>query len=337
MLKQFLHLFMIGLCINVVYAKELDNFYKGKTIKLIVGYAPGGTYDVTARFLAPYLERKTGANVIVINTPGGGGITALNKFASTQSNETALMLVNTQGSILSEILDAPNVRYTFQDFPLVSQISFDSPILLINKELPYKTLQEFKDAKTRIKFAGGGKIDSIADYAAILSEILGLDSHIIIGYKGSKEAALAVMRGECDALMVSSRSAQAYVSNNLLLPIASFGKTNNDLFKDLPMLQDAFELDVEMRKMFDFRLNIALAGNTLIAQKNLPTDHVAYFQTIFKTILDDQNVIEAAKHKNILLEYHSLEQTRRMIQKIYTQEDSLLERIRHIILEKYYK
>ena len=70
-----------SLLFSTAWADEENpmNFYKGKVIKLVVGYGPGGGYDTYARLLAPRIERETGATVVVENHPGGGGLVALNQ------------------------------------------------------------------------------------------------------------------------------------------------------------------------------------------------------------------------------------------------------------------
>ena len=57
-----------------------ESYYKGKTVRIVVGYGPGGGYDVYARMIAPYLGKSLGTSVVVENQPGAGGITALNRI-----------------------------------------------------------------------------------------------------------------------------------------------------------------------------------------------------------------------------------------------------------------
>ena len=62
-------------------AQSPEEFFKGKTVRIVVGYGPGGGYDIYARMIAPYIAKALGASVIVENQPGAGGITALLKGA----------------------------------------------------------------------------------------------------------------------------------------------------------------------------------------------------------------------------------------------------------------
>src|ERR671939_487380 len=71
----------LGLVISPAAAQETEeSFFKGKTVKIVVGYGPGGGYDVYARMIAPYIGKALGATVIVENQPGAGGLTALNRL-----------------------------------------------------------------------------------------------------------------------------------------------------------------------------------------------------------------------------------------------------------------
>src|SRR5690606_40452254 len=62
-------------------AQAADPYYKGKTIRFVVGFGAGGGYDTYSRMLAPHIAKETGATVIVENQPGAGGMVALNKLA----------------------------------------------------------------------------------------------------------------------------------------------------------------------------------------------------------------------------------------------------------------
>src|SRR5258706_13448773 len=87
-----------------------EAFYKGKTVKMIVGYGPGGGYDVYARMLAPHLSKVLGATVVVENQPGAGGLNALDKLYAAPPDGLQLMLANGTPAAMPQLPAEPTAR-----------------------------------------------------------------------------------------------------------------------------------------------------------------------------------------------------------------------------------
>src|ERR1700733_13707986 len=79
-------------------------YFGGKTVRLIVGYGPGGGYDAYARMIAPYLTHDLGASVVVENQPGAGGLTALNNLYVASPDGLQIMIVNGSGAGLAQLV-----------------------------------------------------------------------------------------------------------------------------------------------------------------------------------------------------------------------------------------
>src|SRR5262249_12122765 len=87
------------------------DFYRGKTVKIIVGFGVGGGYDTYARMLAPYLREQLKTTVIVENQPGAGGLSALNRLYAAPPDGLQLMLISGIASTLSQLVEQGEVRY----------------------------------------------------------------------------------------------------------------------------------------------------------------------------------------------------------------------------------
>lgn len=79
-----------------------EDYYEGKTITIVVGFNPGGGYDEYARMIAPELEKRIGATVVVENQPGGGGLLALNRLAQS-GNDRTMMLASAESAALAQL------------------------------------------------------------------------------------------------------------------------------------------------------------------------------------------------------------------------------------------
>src|SRR3546814_394241 len=181
-------------------AETAAEFYQGKVVKLVVGYGPGGGYDLYARLLAPHLEQRLGATVVVENRPGGGGMVVISQLANGDGDGLTLVLANLEAAALGQILDSAGIRFDVTALPVLARVGSDPKIVLLGTGSPFRSIADLQAADRPIRWSGGGKTDAIADNAAVLSHALGLRAEIIIGYKGAKESALAAARGEADGM-----------------------------------------------------------------------------------------------------------------------------------------
>ena len=86
-------------------AEDAASFYKGKKIKFIVPYKPGGGYDDYARLLAPVLEKYTGANIEILNKGGAGGMTGANEIFRSPSDGLTIGIINGSAMITNELAE----------------------------------------------------------------------------------------------------------------------------------------------------------------------------------------------------------------------------------------
>ena len=111
---------------------DAANFYKGKTIKLVVGYGPGGGFDTYARLIAPHLEKAMGATVIVENRPGGG-LTALNQIVRAKADGLRLMLAHGEAAVLAQLIDKPGVRFDLTKVTWLGRVRWGAAIALVKR------------------------------------------------------------------------------------------------------------------------------------------------------------------------------------------------------------
>src|SRR4051794_22936464 len=117
-------------------------FFKGKNVRVTVGYGPGGGYDVYARMIAPHIGRELGANMIIENQPGAGGISALNATAVAPPDGLHMMIVNGAGAALSQIMQTSGVRYDLATLGHLGTVAASPWIWLVSPESKIKTPQD---------------------------------------------------------------------------------------------------------------------------------------------------------------------------------------------------
>jgi tripartite-type tricarboxylate transporter receptor subunit TctC len=262
-------------------------FFKDKTVRLIVGYGPGGGYDSYARMIAPYLGKTLGASVVVENLPGAGGIAATNRTAVSPADGLTIQIVNGTGAALSQVLEIPTVRYNVLEMTHLGTVSASPWMWMVGPGSAIKTPQDALKPGVKLSWAGSGPIDGLSDGAAFTCAALKLDCRVVIGYKGSNDAALAVIRGEMDSIYVSDTSANNIAKSGNAHAVATIGRKPSRFFPNAPLIFDAVTLDKESTWLLDFRTAAEDLGRILVAPPKMPPERAQFLRNAVKATLDD--------------------------------------------------
>lgn len=289
-------------------------FYKGKTVRIIVGFGPGGGYDAYARMIEPHLAKALGATVIVENQPGAGGVTALNRIYAAPADGLQMMLVNGTAAGLSQIVQQTGVQYDLSKLGHLGLVSASPWVWLVNPTHPVvQTPQEAMKPGLKVRWGASGPIDGMSDGAAVTCEALKLDCKIVIGYKGTAEVALAVQREEMDSLYLSDTSANNYVKSNQNKAIATMSREKSRFFPQLPTIFEAVKLTPDQEWWFDFRATLDNLGRILVVPPNMPAERLAYLQSVVQKVLKDPALLAEGEKSQRYVDFQDAEKTRKMV------------------------
>lgn len=316
-------------------AQEAGAFLKGQTVRFIVGYSPGGGYDSYARMLAPHFEKRTGATVVVDNRPGGGGLTALNQLVRTKPDGLSMMMLNGEAALISQLTRQAGVSYDLTKVALLARVAEEPHLMLANPSLP-ATLKEIAASGRKVKFSAGNRLDNLADYASVLCEALKMSCQIITGYKGSKEAGLAVMNGEVDALTTSESSAIDYAQGGRARLVATIAHKRSRLNPEIATVYEMFQMTPDQTWWFDFRLGIKAFGRVVVGQPDLPADKLQHLQAVWRDILNDPEVKAEGEKTQRPVDYGAPETLGTILRDVLeTLPADKLKEVNEVLLRKY--
>ena len=285
-------------------------FFKGKTVRFLVGVAAGGGYDAYARMLAPHLAKVLDATVIVENQPGAGGLTALGRLATAPPDGLTIKIVNGTGAALAQLVGQPGVRYDLAELGHLGTISGSPGVWLVKPNSPFKTVGDAIAADAKINFGAGGPMDVLSDGAAFTCEALKLKCQIVLGYKGSADAALAMSRGEMDAIYVSDTSANNYVKAGQGSALVSVARARSRFFPDVPTVYEAVPVTDVSKWLLDYRSTLEDLGRIVVTPPALPPARLAFLQEAWKKVLTDKAVIEEGERTQRYIEFVDAEKTK---------------------------
>jgi tripartite-type tricarboxylate transporter receptor subunit TctC len=291
-------------------------FFAGKTVRIVVGSGVGGGYDVYSRLIAPYLAKEIGATVVVENQPGAGGLIALNKLYVTPPDGLTMSFSNGVGAAFSEITEQPGRRFELSKFDFLAQIGAPPGLWMLAPNSPIDTVQQAIDAKKLWRWGASGPADGLGNGAAFTCAALKLQCKIVPGYKGSASAALAVTKGEMDAIYVPESSAYNFAKSGQNKALATMGRKKSRWFPNKPTIYEAAKLDADGRWLFDFYTGVESVGRIFIAPPGVPKARLAYLQAAVKTVLHNPKLIAEGERAGRIMEYLDPESTLATVRKV---------------------
>lgn len=227
-------------------------YYAGKTIEIIVPFAPGGGSDIDARFFAPFFEKYVPGNprVIVRNMPGGGSILGANFFAENARGDGTQLFTTSGSTMIPYILGLPQVRYDPAKWELI-KVNGVGGVLYASPRTGVRKPEDLAKPAERLVY-GGISATGLDLVTLLLFEVLGLDVRVVMGFEGRGPARLAFERGETN---IDYQTTPAYLSQvaplvreGKAVPILSMGFVNekgvmvrDPSVPDLPSAYEAYQ------------------------------------------------------------------------------------------------
>jgi tripartite-type tricarboxylate transporter receptor subunit TctC len=284
-------------------------FFQGKTIRMVVGSGTGGGYDIFARLISPYLAKALDAHVIVENQPGAGGITSLNRLYAAPADGLTMSFANGTSAAFAQITDQSGLRFDLVKFDYLATVGAPPGLWLVGPNPPFKLVKEAITQKRKWQWGASGPADGLGNGAAFTCEALKLDCQIVMGYQGSNQAALAVTKGEMDAVYIPESSANNFVKAGQNFALATMARKKSRFFLDRPTIHEAVELDADAQWLFDANSGIEDLGRVMILPPGVPKERLAFLQKVTKEVLHDPQLIADGERAERIIEYLGPEET----------------------------
>ena len=291
-MKRFLIVFsmvvflLTGALFGIIAPAQAED-YPSKDIRLIIGGKPGGGFDTYARAIGRYMKKylPEGVNVIVENRPGAGHKIAITMVYNSEPDGYTIGMPMMPGLYFPQMFEQQ--KYDMTKVTWLVTILKDPRVLAIAPNSKFKTLKDLQQAESvRVPIVGFS-----SETGVILgNEKLGINAKYISGHKNSKEAVLAALRGDGDAVGFTFGSLRKFFLKKQLIPVAVFGSE-----KRIPQIPDVPTL----AELGHLQLNQMLGTYRVLAgPPNLPPDRTKYLRDIiWKTLNDAEFVAWSEKAK----------------------------------------
>ena len=272
-------------------------FYKDKTIDIIVGYAPGGGYDLAARVLSRHIGKYSPGtpNVVVRNMPGAGTVLAANHVNNVAARDGTIIGMYADLMPAAKLLSVPGIQFDPAKFGWLGSItSRGTPLLIVRKDAPATTLEGIQ--KTEVLIGASGP-DATSSYAYLLNDLLGTKLKVLAGYTGgTSQIDLAVKRGEVHGRASAEWERYSIQPEwmELLKPVIrmSVRPKNVPALKDVPLAVDLAR-NTEDRQIMELVLGTNQYFRAFSTPPEVPADRLAALRDAFaKTMVDPEFIAE---------------------------------------------
>lgn len=310
-------------------ADAVADFYRGKTVTVVVAAGPGGGHTKYTQYLAPFLEKHMpgNPNFIVQNMGGAGGTKAAN-FLYTRGLKNGTMIgILLSDTPLASRLRTTGVKYVANEFQFLGGADQPRSAFVVYKTTGVKTLD---DAKTKQVIMGStGKGSQTYVLPTLVNSMLGTKFKVITGYRGMGGIYLAMDKKEVQGFQSSWSGLK--IARPQWVPqiniLAANALTPLKDRPDVPLLKDIVT-NPEDKKVAELLGGNMILGRGWLAPPGVPADRIAALRAAFKKSFEDPAAIAGAKQRKMTWESAKWEDMQAAAERITTTDQAVIDRMR---------
>jgi tripartite-type tricarboxylate transporter receptor subunit TctC len=288
---------------GAVQAQPADQFFQGKTLRVVVALGTGGDYDAYARLASRWLGKHIAGSpaIVVQNMPGAGGIVAANHIFNVAAKDGTVIGALHANTALAQVIGTPNVEYDARQFNWIGRTS--SGGLDVHHTWHTTGIKSFDQLLTREAVVGGGGPTSASVVLpTALNTLMGAKLKILGGYKGTAETTLALERGEIDMALQNwenlRRNSADWLREKKINLIVQYGLERHPELRDVPSIMELAKSD-EQRQVWTLLLRPSTIGYSLALPPGVPADRVAVLRKAFVDMANDPGFRAEAEKINL--------------------------------------
>jgi tripartite-type tricarboxylate transporter receptor subunit TctC len=309
---------LTGFCASAAQAQTPEAFYKGKTISIVMGTGPGGSYDLYGRLIATHYAKHIpgNPNIIVEHMPGAGGAIAGNFIFNNAPMDGSKILL-AHALPLIEKLQNDGVRFQSKKFQWLGAYDQISQMLAIWHTSPGKTIGELQSDRN-VVLGSMGRSHLSYQWASLLKDAVGGQFRVISGFPTGGELNMAMERGEIAGWVVAweniSGGNEHWLRDKKIAVPVQFTLTRMPELKDVPTLIELSQ--GENKEIAEFLAAGTPHARALAVGPSVSADRVAALRVAFEQMIKDQAFLDEAKKRNLSITHRDAAEVQRLAERI---------------------
>ena len=315
-------------------ASAQEPFFKGKTVRIVVGFAAGGGFDTYTRAIARYWGRHIPGNpsIIVENMAGAGSLIAANHVYKA-ARPDGLTIGNFGGGLfMQQLKGGAGIEFDARKFEFLGVPVQDNRSCAFTKASGITSMERWMAAKTPVKVGATAPGDLVHDGPKILQAALGLPIHLVSGYKGTADIRLGAESGELAGGCwgwdsIKATWSRALDSGEAIMVVQMVSKPHPDLPK-VPLAISYAKSD-DARQLIESGVTIpAITNRPYVVTPGTPKDRVQMLRNAFDATMKDPEFVADAKKSRIDLEPISGAEVQKMVADMFNLSPALIAKLR---------
>jgi tripartite-type tricarboxylate transporter receptor subunit TctC len=326
---------------SAIDEKAVGDFYRGKTIKIIIGAGPGGTYDIYSRLIAKHMPRNVPGNptFLVQPRPGAGGLIAANSVYNAEPRDGTVIGSFAETFILRQALGAPGIQFDSAKYQWIGSAISTAIACVARTD---SAVASFHDVINGKPFTVGTMApgSTIYDTPAVINAVLGTQMKLVRGYDGVATIVNATEAKEVDgycaswlAILTTGRHLQLIKAGSLRFILIMGDKTpEHPLLKSVPAAETLAKSD-EARQLLRALHAPSQITNPYVVHPEVPKDRVESLRKAFWITFTDQEFLADAMKTKIEFTPSNGERVTQVVQAILNTPPAVLERMKKILVQ----
>jgi tripartite-type tricarboxylate transporter receptor subunit TctC len=317
-----------------------DDFYKGKTIRVIVGGSPGGGFDIYTRAMARHMGKHIPGNpsLVVENMTGAGTFIAAKYIHSSAKPDGLTFGIFNGALILGRVLGMKGVDIDMRELEYLGVPVQDSTVCALRKESGITNMDQWLASKTPMKLGGLSPGNSTSDVARMVGAALGVPVQLVEGYKGTNEIRLAADAGELhgacwawETLKVAWQNAIPAGDVNIVLQVTA--KKLPDL-PNVPLALDLAKTDEAKLLLKAGAIDPAAIVRVYVTTPRTPKDRLEVLRKAFAATLTDPEFVAEAKKANLDINPLTGEEVKKTVDGLFKLNPAVISKLANILAVK---
>lgn len=341
MRRIFWRMIALLICVHASSSASVfaqDGFYKGKTIRMVVAFSPGGGFDTYSRAIARHLGKHIPGNptVTVENMTGAGGIIQANFMYQSANPDGLIVGSNIGGLILQQVMGAKGIQFDGRRFEYIGAPAVDHPICVLTKASGITSMEQWFAAKEPVKLGGVGPGGTASDVARTLKAALNLPIQVIDGYKGTSDIRLAAEGGElaggCWAWeSIKAMWGKGIQSGEVSVVVQTMPKRHEELSK-VPLAIDYAKTDDAKMLLKHAIHDTATITRLYFMPPNTPKDRVATMRQAFLDTYKDPQFVAEAKKARLDLQAVTGQEMEQIVADLFKMDPKQVGRLKEVLV-----
>jgi tripartite-type tricarboxylate transporter receptor subunit TctC len=329
---------LISASAPVAQADAIADFYKSNPVTIVVGFGPGGGYDVYSRALSRHMgKHMPGApSIVVRNMPGAGSMAAANYIYTNAPRDGSQFATFSRSIPTQPLFDRTGVQFDALKLNWIGSPASEVSVVFSPVEKRFRTLDDLRSRVMAVPASGLGADSAV--YPFVINALLGAKMKVVTGYQGSGDFMLAIERGEVDGMGGSSISTlrstrPQWLKEKKIDLILQIALRKHPDFPDVPLALD-FVKDPIDRKVMELIFSRQEIAFPYAAPPGVPGDRLATLRKGFMDTLRDPAFVQEAEKMGLEVSPVSGEEVLKILTGAYSASPDIVERARAAVTQK---